>query len=410
VKSLIDVVEAAYSLDGDERAWLSGLATAALPALDRGCGVLAYVANMKDLSPVTFATARMPDALVHAVRGVGELSSATVNDTFRRQPMRFVAVSEAFLGDDVLREHANRTSVAAGAVDGVGVYVHASPERSVHLFAFAPTVQRPTTRERDAWVQVAVHLASAYRVRGLLGGMRKIEDRADAILDGSGRVHHARDEATSSGARSALRDAVRDRERARGPMRRRDSERALGLWRGLVAGTWSLVDRWDADGKRFISAIANAPPNLDPRALSPREGATARLAADGASAKDIAYALGVSPSNARALLAAALAKLGLRSRAELYRWNPADAAVHVLETDPPIHALAIPDRDPAGWKPEASLTTAELEVARLAAQGRSNAEIAEARDTSVRTVANQMAKILRKLGVSSRADILRSAG
>jgi DNA-binding CsgD family transcriptional regulator len=410
LKSLIDVVEAAYSLDGNEQAWLSGLATAALPSLDRGKGVLAYIADMKNLSAVTFATANMPDALIAVVRGVGERPPGGVNDTFRRQPMRFLALSEAFFGDEKLREHVQSASISAGFADGVGVYAHATPERSLHVFAFTPTIQRPTVREREGWVQVAVHLAAGYRVRSVLDGATKIDDHADAILDPDGRLHHARADATSTSARSALRDAVRDMERARGPMRRRDAERALGLWRGLVAGTWSLVDRWDVDGKRFITAVANAPHNLDPRALSPREGATARLAADGASGKDIAYALGVSPSNARALLAAALAKLGLRSRAELYRWNPSDAAVHVLATEPQIHALAIPDRDPAGWKPSANLTSAELEVARLAAAGRTNAEIARKRRTSVRTVANQMAKILRKLGVGSRADILRSTG
>lgn len=51
------------------------------------------------------------------------------------------------------------------------------------------------------------------------------------------------------------------------------------------------------------------------------------------------------------------------------------------------------------------LTAAETEVARLAARGLSNAEIAARRNVSVRTVANQMASILRKLGVSSRREL-----
>jgi DNA-binding NarL/FixJ family response regulator len=52
-----------------------------------------------------------------------------------------------------------------------------------------------------------------------------------------------------------------------------------------------------------------------------------------------------------------------------------------------------------------SLSTAEREVAALAAAGLKNAAIAAYRHTSVRTVANQMAAVLRKLGVSSRYQL-----
>lgn len=51
------------------------------------------------------------------------------------------------------------------------------------------------------------------------------------------------------------------------------------------------------------------------------------------------------------------------------------------------------------------LTSAELTVARLVAAGATNAEIARERKTAVRTVANQVAAILAKLGVSGRRSI-----
>lgn len=406
---MIDVVEAAYSMEGDEHAWLARLATAALPALDRGLGVFAYIGEARTLRPVSFASARVPAAIERLIHDIGEHPPRGVDDSFVQHPMRFVAMSEVFLGDAVLRGHWERARSAQGYADGVGVYVHAARERSLHLFAVSTVRERPTQAERRAWLRVAVHLAAADRVRAQLAG-RDPDERADAVLDASGRVHHATAAAASTDARDALRTAVRAMERARGLLRLQDGERALALWQGLVRGTWSLVDRWDTDGKRYIAAIPNPPTNLDPRALTPREGAAAKLAADGASAKEIAYALGVSASNARALLSAALTKLGLRTRADLYRWSPTSADVHVLPTSPPIHALAIPERDPSTWTPPADLTAAEVEVARLAALGRTNAEIARIRETSVRTVANQMATLLRKLGVASRADILRSTG
>ena len=55
-----------------------------------------------------------------------------------------------------------------------------------------------------------------------------------------------------------------------------------------------------------------------------------------------------------------------------------------------------------------SLSDAERDVAALALAGLSNSEIGRRRGTSGRTVANQMATIFRKLGVSSRTELALS--
>lgn len=52
------------------------------------------------------------------------------------------------------------------------------------------------------------------------------------------------------------------------------------------------------------------------------------------------------------------------------------------------------------------LTPAERSIVKRVIAGDSNAVIAAARGTAVRTVANQMAGIFRKLGVSSRAELV----
>jgi len=52
------------------------------------------------------------------------------------------------------------------------------------------------------------------------------------------------------------------------------------------------------------------------------------------------------------------------------------------------------------------LTVAEESVAMLIVLGLSNAEIAKARGSSVRTVANQVAAILTKASVSSRRELI----
>jgi DNA-binding NarL/FixJ family response regulator len=51
------------------------------------------------------------------------------------------------------------------------------------------------------------------------------------------------------------------------------------------------------------------------------------------------------------------------------------------------------------------LSPAELLVARDAAEGLSNNEIARRRRRSVRTIANQLASVYKKLKVSSRAEL-----
>ncbi len=52
------------------------------------------------------------------------------------------------------------------------------------------------------------------------------------------------------------------------------------------------------------------------------------------------------------------------------------------------------------------LAPSELEVLRMIIQGMTNAEIAAARNTAVRTTANQVAIMFKKLGVSSRGELL----
>ena len=60
--------------------------------------------------------------------------------------------------------------------------------------------------------------------------------------------------------------------------------------------------------------------------------------------------------------------------------------------------------------PPPELTAAERDVLARVARGESNAAIAKARKTSVRTIANQVASLLRKTGAASRFDLIRRFG
>lgn len=52
-----------------------------------------------------------------------------------------------------------------------------------------------------------------------------------------------------------------------------------------------------------------------------------------------------------------------------------------------------------------SLTDSERDVMRLILEGKSNSEIARDRGRAIRTVANQVASIFRKLGIGSRCEL-----
>jgi two-component system response regulator NreC len=55
------------------------------------------------------------------------------------------------------------------------------------------------------------------------------------------------------------------------------------------------------------------------------------------------------------------------------------------------------------------LTPRERDVLRLIALGHTNAEIASMLHVSIRTVENHRASVLRKLGLRTRADLVRQA-
>jgi DNA-binding CsgD family transcriptional regulator len=69
-----------------------------------------------------------------------------------------------------------------------------------------------------------------------------------------------------------------------------------------------------------------------------------------------------------------------------------------------VIVLSVPELA-ASALPKGSLTKTEQQIAERAARGESNAQIARARKTSPRTVANQLARIYEKLGVRSRVEL-----
>jgi DNA-binding NarL/FixJ family response regulator len=141
---------------------------------------------------------------------------------------------------------------------------------------------------------------------------------AHAILDSTGKLHHARGVAASDPKlQQALRASVIRSEEARGRRRREDPIGALAAWESLVARRWTLVDHFDHDGRRYLLAVENVPSGSGFELLSPRERVVVEHAARGLDNKVIAYELGVSHSTVKVLISRAAKKLGARTRREL---------------------------------------------------------------------------------------------
>ena len=120
---------------------------------------------------------------------------------------------------------------------------------------------------------------------------------------------------------------------------------------------------------------------------------------------EISFALGVSGSAVGVHLSNGLKKLGVRSRAELIRLNGRAAYQMSIDVDgDPLLVIAEPGMYPL---PASGLSVSEGDILQWIMRGASNKEIALRRESSEKTVANQVAAILRKCGVASRFELIR---
>ena len=268
---------------------------------------------------------------------------------------------------------------AAEVADMIGVVVHPEPGTALVISCGLERRTKPTLRERALLGRVGLHLESAYRLR-----LRPESVKAVLSLDGKVTERVGDDE---SGPDSAtLAHGARQIEASLSRTGRSSAETSLDVWTALVDGRYSLVRR----GRSYL-VLENARSAQDVRALTQREIEVLSMAARGMPTKMVSYGLGLSPSRVSAALARATSKLGLATHLELLR------LAATLGRDPRSHAL-----------PE-TITSAETEVLQLLREGLSNREIAKLRSRSVRTVANQVASLLRKTGSATRRALVTTA-
>lgn len=395
------MVEAAYRIGLGVDDWLMEISAQATPWIDQGQGCATVYWRVG------------PDAIdVRAINGPVSSDLLTlIPRTYEGLPRDFIA--HAFSGppwaarvSDLPPIHALlMRHVAEGDFDvGDVVAAQVGDGRGRGLTIGACASERATfpSARRRMLMRAAAHVGAALRLRG------RIEDGTpsaqEAVLDPSGRVHHAEGALTTDAdSRSALTEAVRRMERARGTMRRTDPEGALAAWPALVEGTWSVVDWIDGDGRRYLVAHENRLHTPDPRALTRREREVAEYLVHGRSNGEIAYALGLGEGTVNRLARAVLRKLGGARRSDLAAlFGSPDALCLDASPESGLIAVSSERRTPKGWS---LLSPAQREVAAMAVGGASNEAIAHARATSPRTVANLLAQCYRRVGVRGRNEL-----
>lgn len=320
---ILTIVETAYQVDAPADTWLRRLSEQVKPHLDQGFGMAAfeyYWPRGGDLQMLQSMHLGIP-------RGLAEIYSkvfATMDPQIRARPFQmgpFVTGSQMMgMRAEQFREqpHMKRFVQQFGMFDSVWITAAEPSGRGLGFHAGRHKIAWSSPRQVSLWGKLAAHLSSAVRLRHRMEGYPS-RLPPEAVLDPSGKVHDADGPAKERTARERLRAAVRDIERGRGPLRRRDPGRALSDWKGLVAGRWTLIDQLERDGRRYIVARENVPRAPGPEALTDRERQVVGFAKLGHSNKLIAYDLGISDSTVRVLIARAASKLGVRTREELIR-------------------------------------------------------------------------------------------
>jgi DNA-binding CsgD family transcriptional regulator len=405
----IAVLEASYSLDGDESTWLAGLldCIAREHWPERTSAAFTFDLNA---TGVVVGDVRVhgPPEVYDRVRATMRNASAEGIDRIFRTD-RVVGTMTEFVFNQLPDDEAMFRETNAGiAPDILGVVAHSGAGRGVvvNLVLDAPRVSTPAERRR--WTRCAAHIGAGMRLRALAPQLATLDGAPiEAVFDGGGKLHDAREGATSKTAREKLRNAVLQIDRARSALGRQDCDAAMAAWEGLVSGRWSLIDRFDSDQRRFVVAVRNDPQFPDPRGLSQRERQVAEYAGLGRSAKEIAYLLGVSAASVENSLRRVQAKLGLGSRVELTAFFSPQGIraqlARVVVADDVLLIGATPQLDETQLS---GLTVAERGVLALLIAGSTNNDIAKRRATSPNTVANQVQTIFRKFDARSRGELL----
>jgi DNA-binding NarL/FixJ family response regulator len=405
----IAVVEAGYSLDGDDPTWLHHLLDCIAREHWRGQSSAAFTFG---LSATGFALKDVaihgpPEIENHLRASLAVVSPEGLNQAYGSGAAPVGTVSELIFHRANDEETFKKTNSGVVA-DVLRIVAHSGTGRGLGLTLVLDTVRNSTQTERRRWTRCAAHIGAGLRLRAMAGQLASLDGKPiEAIFDGGGKLYHVREVAAGKNARELLRTAVRKADKARSAGGRLNADEALKAWEALIRGRWSLVDHFDSDQRRFVVAVRNDLRSLDPRGLSLRERLVVEYAGQGRSAKEIGYLLGAPAASVENSLRRAQAKLGLRSRVELTAFfAPHGLRAQLAEIVVGEDTLLVGATPRLDETKLAGLTSAEREVTALLIAGSTNHDIAQRRATSARTVANQVQSVFHKIGARSRGELV----
>lgn len=409
MSTVVDAAHAAYQLEGNDQQWLAQLIAVMSPLLSQDRGLVGFRWCVEDgeVIPQEFVTAGGEPGDEEMFRGLLRNLDPTRARLAYELPYSFRSLSEIARDHPTLqdlRDDADMQRLAhdRAVVDFEMLRVDEARRQGWMFSVLRRELGEIPRARRAVWERVGAHIAAGARLRARLSTPGV--DGAAAIFDPRSGVLEVQEHSLKSKSRRAhLRQLIEARSQAEKLAADRPLD-AMGLWQGLVAGNWSLMDVIDSDGRPLTVLRENA---IDVRSsvrLSERERQVAYLVGRGHHVKLVAYELGLTPSTVRSQLRAALRKLNLEDRVGLIRLV---GSVFRPNKTTEIEELGLLALSEGALDLPAVLTDAERDVARFVYDGLTNQDIADQRGTAVRTVANQLASIYRKLGLSSREELVR---
>jgi DNA-binding CsgD family transcriptional regulator len=308
-------VEAAYAMNPDFESWARGVLESSVPDLDAGLGVIGMTVRVSEPgSTMEFGAGALSEGRFQAVHEMTRAAGSVHSLLFRPGVATVSELLPTFTVDHPstpdLAEAKARFWDPFGVKDAIGVIAQADTDSLFVITAPLPRVVKLTAERRRRLERCAAHIGTALR-------LRRNPLIEQAIVRPDGVVDHAEGPAQEKPALEALRRRAIEIDRARTKLRRRDPEAALSLWKGLLDGEWSLVERFERDGRRYYVACKNPVDGQGPRSLTQREREVVELASRGHTNKLAAYTLGLSEASTSLHLTRAMKKLGVRTRAEL---------------------------------------------------------------------------------------------
>ncbi|MFT3921011.1 MAG: LuxR C-terminal-related transcriptional regulator [Myxococcales bacterium] len=378
------IVENCYEVQANDERWIGDVLDSMRSVFDLGGGLtFTLYQELGDRAKAVTLSTRGVSSLFHriGVPAVERFRGESYERYFYpRQPVTLASPIIAKMGRPA--QLAFRAACnAVGADDLLGMLGYPAPG---WIFAVGLIVGRGrevTPAVRSTLHRIRIHLEAGERLRLLA------PEHAVAVLSSEGKLLHLQKPLGEDVGFEPLVQQTKIISRLR-TKRERFKDDALKVWNALVEGEWSVVERVDTDGKRLYFAFENAPQSRAYRALTPREATVLDQSIQGLPGKYVAYSTGLRSSRVSEHLLSAANKLGFRTRHDLLR------VASALRATRRYHLLA------------GNLTASEQEVLRLVKLGLSNREIAGERKTSIWTIANQVASLLRKTGVDGRRGLV----